>query len=113
MCKNNFKNQIILLILILFSCFGLNAQMRKTIPFHGRRLSSEVSVFYVTKVSANQIDDDTFIINVSFNSIINPQSVQLSNIKINSVQLPTNTKIVNNKAGNLLILVIPLRLKKN
>lgn len=87
--------------------------MRKTIPFHGRRLSSNVSEFYVTKVSANQIDDDTFIINVSFNSIINPQSVQLSNIKINSVQLPTKTKIVYNRSGNLLRLVIPLELKKN
>lgn len=107
------KKQIILIFLILLFCFGLNAQMRKTIPFHGRRLSSNVSEFYVTKVSANQIDDDTFIINVSFNSIINPQSVQLSNIKINSVQLPTKTKIVYNRSGNLLRLVIPLELKKN
>ncbi len=107
------KKHIIFIFLILFSCFGLNAQMRKTIPFHGRRLSSNVSEFYVTKVSANQIDDDTFIINVSFNSIINPQSVQLSNIMINSVQLPTKTKIVYNRSGNLLRLVIPLKLKKN
>lgn len=103
----------IIIILFLFVDFTLSAYMKKSMSYHGMRLKSDVSEFFLTEVSAKKYNERFFAVNFKFNIVINPQSVLPENIFVDSLPLPRDCSIVYNKVGNLLRIILPLETIKN
>lgn len=77
------------------------------VPYHGMRMTSKHSDFYVVKIEAKKAERGNLFINIYFNNAVDPRTVSLSGILVNGRPVPCGTSELFNKAGTEVRLKFP------
>ena len=90
--------------LIFFICcmiaLSQNARDPKGVrPYRGMRMSGADDLFYVTKIESENEENDRIEIEIKFNIPPDPRTLRNEFIRINGKPLPPGARIVFNKAG--------------
>ncbi len=103
--------------IIFFLTSGAYAQRMQNnchpaMPYHGKRMVSTGTRFYVKKIEAKKTENGKQRIDIRFNVPIDPRTVKKQQILIDGFSLPDETLIVFNKAGTILRIELPVPSKK-
>jgi hypothetical protein len=87
---------------VLFFLSGPAAQAQQShavVPYHGMRMTAKYSDFYIVRIKAGKDAFGELVIDVYFNSAVDPRTVTQSLILADGTPLPQGTTEVFNKAG--------------
>lgn len=115
--NSNIMKAFTVFALIFFLSCGAYAQRMhnncySAMPYHGKRMVSDSSRFYVKKIEAKKTENGKQRIDIRFNVPIDPRTVKKQQILIDGFSLPDETLIVFNKAGTILRIELPVPSKK-
>lgn len=74
-------------------------QLHAIVPYHGMRMTSKHSDFYVVKIEAEKAEAGNLLIDVHFSSAVDPRTVALPDVLVNGRPVPSETSELFNKAG--------------
>ena len=77
----------------------------RVLPYRGRRLSDNHGLFYVIKIETEREHDDIEI-KIKFNIPADPRTLQNKSVRINGKPLPPDARILFNKAGNKIKILV-------
>ena len=77
------------------------------VPYHGMRMTSKHSEFYVVKIEAKKAEQGNLLIDIYFNNAVDPRTVSLADILVNGRPVPYGTSELFNKAGTEVRLEFP------
>lgn len=111
----NFNKLKIFIFIFLLSSSILQAQMRSSMAYHGRRLKPDVAEFYIEEVSAKETSNGILMINFRFNLPLDPRSIEVSKVQglLKDTENVQSSAIIFNKAGTVMRLTVPVRNAKN
>jgi hypothetical protein len=87
-------------LILLFTVSSSIAQpSHEVVPYHGMRMTPKHSDFYVVKIVAEKTEAGNLLVDVYFNSAVDPRTVSLAAILVNGQPVPYGTSELFNKAG--------------
>jgi hypothetical protein len=94
--------------ILLFTVSSSAAQpSHAVVPYHGMRMTSKHSDFYVIKIEAKKTESENLLVDVYFNSAVDPRTVSTADILVNGQLVPYGTVELFNKAGTEIRLEFP------